>query len=449
MQENSDGIARRPGISRRRLLEAGAAGTLAVAAAPLLSACGSSAAAAKDGAKPTGAGKELLSILGLTEGKVAGGISMPIGASLALSGAGSYYGQVMGNGMNLAVEHIRQAGGPVLTVVAKDNQSGNPQAGVTSGRDFGAAGVHICQSSFTADLGAMLPEIAQYKILTLDGGGGTGNYAQRKPYFWGTIALTPDDTFDGVTTYLKQQMPSVKRVGAIGQNLGTYESLTVNHLSMALAAAGITDLGYQEMPLPTGNTDFSAQLAVLANKRPDLVFAVLYGTDPGYFMKQYATSGIGKPVIGFNYTPDSAKIAGAAFNGYMFAFDYFDYLAPPNPLSKFFVREYQAKYKTTYVDPYAANFYEDALTFWELIRRVKAKGGDATDPTALQEALVANPTFPSVYGGTATSVGSYSFNLTSHSVAKRGLGLYQYQYQSGTIKTLATFNLGGADFRLA
>ena len=56
-----------------------------------------------------------------------------------------------------------------------------------------STGVPAKFASYADDLGVMLDGTAQNKIFTLDGGGGTSNFAQGKPYFWGTRAITPND----------------------------------------------------------------------------------------------------------------------------------------------------------------------------------------------------------------------------------------------------------------
>ena len=48
-------------------------------------------------------------------------------------------------------------------------------------------------ASYTDDIGVMLDGTAQFKMFTLDGGGGTSVFGQGKPYFWGTRAITPND----------------------------------------------------------------------------------------------------------------------------------------------------------------------------------------------------------------------------------------------------------------
>jgi branched-chain amino acid transport system substrate-binding protein len=89
---------------------------------------------------------------------------------------------------------------------------------------------------------------------------------------------------------------------------------------------------------------------------------------------------------------------------------------------------------------YAADAYDDTFKFWQMVRDVIAKGGDINNGTQLQNALIANPTFPSVYGGTATSVGTETMNLKTHSVLKRGLGLFKVV--NGEPSPLALFQTG-------
>lgn len=431
-------------FSRRELLRAASAVTLGTAAAPLLAACGDSDDEPAAGPTTSAEGSRLNEILGIDAGAAAGDVTLESSALLALSGGGAYYGEVMSNAIRLAVKQIRSAGGTQIDVEFKDHQTGNPQAGVTAGRELGSASIHTCLTSFTADLGAMLPAIAQYEIFTLDGGGGTGVYAKGKPYFWGTRANTPDDAFPGVADYLKAEMPEVKRVAMVGLDLGPNTEPTIANLQRTLSSAGIEDLGYDRTKL--GSTDFSTQIAQLRDKQPDLVFISLYGVDPGYFMKQYKSAGLDKPVLGFDFTPDAVKTGGAAFDGYMFSYDYFDPEKPTNPWAEYFVETFEREYQRK-PDFYAANYYEDTFALWDLVRRVKADGGDPGDPVALQEALIAKPEFQSVYGGTSSAPGMLALDAKTHSVSKRPMGVFQYA--GGGVTTLATFNIGAADFSVA
>jgi len=132
--------------------------------------------------------------------------------------------------------------------------------------------------------------------------------------------------------------------------------------------------------------------------------------------------------------------------GWTFAYDYFDATAPISPLAKLFVGEFQKKYGQL-PDFYAANYYEDTLDLWELIRRIITDGGSTFDGPALDAALQTNLTLTSVYGGDANTVGSYALDPRTHSVIKRPMGVFEYK--DGKVTAKAFFDVDGADFRQA
>ena len=119
----------------------------------------------------------------------------------------------------------------------------------------------------------------------------------------------------------------------------------------------------------------------------------MYGQDPGFFLDQSQTAGLKSKLFGFEFTPDGVNASKGAYDsvGWTFAYDYFDADNPISPLAKLFVDEFKAEYGED-PDFYAANFYENTLVMWEVIRRVLAKGGDINDGTQLEAALKDNLT---------------------------------------------------------
>lgn len=450
-----------PVVSRRAVLRLLGAGGAALAAAPVLAACGSSSTTSSPsttaGSSTSGGTSSATSsgsagsvsqiaewIGPIDSAHAAKGVAYTMGSVLALSGPGSFYGQVMSKGINLAVKHITALGGPNFKVSYKDHKSGDPTAGANAVRELGLAKVPVMLASYVDDLGAMFAGSAQYKILSLDGGGGTGLFGNGKPYFWGMRADTPTDPFPGVVEYINKKMPSVKKIAMVEWDLGAEDKPINDDMKTQLSKGGLSITTIQATKV--GATDYSTAIQAVKSSSPDLVFVSLYGLDPGYFMKQYVASGIGKPVIGYEFTPDAAKTAGSAYDNYMFAYDYFDPANPTNPWGKLFVAEYEKAYGST-PDFYAANYYEDTFAVWDLIRRVSANGGDINSGTDLQNALQANPSFKSVYGGTSTTAGTLALDPKLHTPIKRPMGLFDYN--SGKTKALAYFNIDGADFTLA
>jgi branched-chain amino acid transport system substrate-binding protein len=436
-------------LSRGQLLKRAGAGAAVLAGGSLLGAPGALARTGRGAHEDEEArhlanvGAQINKIL-KPQGPKGAGINFDIGAVLALTGSGSFYGDTMSKGTNLAVKHIKAAGGPNFHITYKDHKSGNPEAGATATRELGIAKVSAVLASYLADFGAMLPGLAQYKMLALDGGGGTGLAFQGKPFFWGTRAITPDDTYPGDYRYIKQKLPNAKRVVFIIWDAGAaFVNSELPNLKKALAQQGLQLVGTE--PVPIGANDYSNAIARIKALKPDIIQCAIWGTDPGYFMRGFVNSGINAQVIGSEFTPDAAKIAGSAYDKYWFAFDYFDAKNPPNPFSKLFVQEYRREYGS---DPffYASDFYENTFAFWDLIRRVLAKKGNIKSGPQLQSALMSKPVFKSVYSGNKNTVGTYTLSLKTHSTSHRQMGLFQVK--NGTPSPLALYDIGGKNYHV-
>jgi len=425
-----------PGARRTRLAAAALVGLLGL----------SCTAAAQDATSGTGGvtGDQLKNVLGVKpDEKLGTGMKFKLGIVLAMTGPGSYYGRIQGNGAKLAVAQIKAAGGPDIELVYKDHKSADAQAGARAAKELGIDGVPAVLSSYVGDIGAMFPGIRQYKMLTLDGGGGTSDFGQGKPFFWGMRAIEPDDDFIGALKYWKATDPKIKRVSLVYFDQGPANEIVLTNFNTALKDTGL-ELASTELTT-IGATDYSATIARLKSTNPDAIFLFGTGVDPGYFMKQLVNAGSKVPVIGSEYITDAAEVAGSAFDNYMFATDWFDAARPSNPWSKLFLNSYVKEFNLQ-PEINAANYYEDTFAIWELIRRVLAKGGNVDSGEELQTALLADPRFKSVYGGSATELGVIALDTRSHSVKQRPLGVYKAN--GGKPVPVATFDLGGANFQL-
>ncbi|MEI7991690.1 MAG: ABC transporter substrate-binding protein [Actinomycetota bacterium] len=374
-----------------------------------------------------------------------GGLKIEIGAAMLLSTSQAYYGQEALKGMELAAAEIKAAGGPEFTFTTKD-LAVSTTAGADGAREWGEKGkIHMALAAGFFGTGSMIPLIDQYKILTIDPGGGTSTVFQGKPYAWGGRAITPDDSLAGVVEYLKTAMPAAKRWAITGYDIGDLTKGTIAVLKALATSAGAEIVGQALVPLPSaGTADYPKAIDQLRSMKPDVIFNWVWGSDPAAFMKAYALSGMTAPVIGPDFGATTVDVAGSAFDGYMFAYDYFDAVNPQNPWAKHFVDAFRTKHGTD-PDYYPANYYEDVYIFWEIVQRTLAAGGDVTNGADLQKAMLENLTFPSVYG-TGDVTGSIAFDATSHSLAFRPMGLFVLK--DGKPQPLAYFNIGGKDFKL-
>ncbi|HEX9260103.1 MAG TPA: ABC transporter substrate-binding protein, partial [Acidimicrobiales bacterium] len=268
------------------------------------------------------------------------------------------------------------------------------------------------------------------------------------PYFWGTRANTPNDAIPGALEWVKQTYPDKKTVGLMGWDIGEPNNTTIKTDVLAkIKAAGFEYNNLYEL-VPVGNQDFSAVIPKIKANEPDVLLVSVYGQEPGSFHSQAVTAGLKALQVNFEFTPDGVNASKGSYakNGFTFAYDYFDSANPTSPLAKLFVSEFEKKYGEK-PDFYAANFYENTLVMWEMIRRVKAKGGDINSGEALDAALQENLTVVSVYGGDASTVGTYTLDAKTHSVIKRQMGVFEFKDDKVTPK--AFYGINGEGFALA
>jgi len=390
----------------------------------------------------------LAEALGYTD-NLLGDVSCNIGAVLALTGPGSFYGKTMSRGTDLAIEMIKEAGGPSFNVEYWDHKSGDPAAGVSAMTEILAKGITIKLASYVDDLGAMLPQTASGKVFTLDGGGGTSVFGQGQPYFWGTRAITPNDTLSGVYEWFKATYPDKTTVGLIGWDLGEAlnEVIKADFLAQT-EAAGLEFNGLYELNA-VGATDYAQSISKIKANQPDLLLVGIYGQDPGAFANQAETAGLTAVLVGSEFTPDGVNASkGTWEKGWTFAYDYFDVGTAVSPVASLFVERFNEVHGED-PDFYAANFFENTIRFWELMREASASG--ATNDQlcvgdTLESALQADLTMVSLYGGDASTNGTSTQDAETRSVKERPMGVFTYE--NGTVTNLATFGIGGVDFAL-
>lgn len=431
--------------SRTRAALRGAIATIAAASLFTLAACSTPDESPSTPAE-AGGDSELLELVGANPDALGGDLTIPVGINVALSGQGAYFGDVMVKGAELAAEQIRAAGGPDFQLSIKDHKSGDAAAGVQTTREFAQEGVRMALYSYIAVLGSALAPIEQYEILSLDGGGGTQEFAKGMPYFYGTRALPPNDTFVGTAQYIAEAMPEITKVAMIIGDTGAENTAdSVSKAQTELEANGIELVGTEIVTY--GGSDFTSAVSKIVASDAELLISAQYGTDTGYLLKQLRAAGSDLPVIGVDFIPDAVEIAGSAADGFMFSLDYFDAANPTNQWAEYMVETAAEAYPDLVPDYYFANYYQDMFALWETVQRVVAEGGDVNDPATLLAAFESDLTFPSVYGGTpGDPSGTQAIDADTHSLSERTMGVFVYD--GGTVTPLATYGIGGVDFAL-
>jgi branched-chain amino acid transport system substrate-binding protein len=403
------------GISRRNLLF----GAAALGGAAALSACGSGGSDASSGSIPTSnvdaaQAKGLNTIFG--PGGKAGGseVTLSAGMMLAMTGQGSFFGKVMSQGAKLAAAQIKAADGFSYDIHIADHKSGDVPAALSGVRQLATQDkIKVLQTSYGAPSEAIAPQIAQNKLLSFNGGGSSPGQVG-KSFLWQTRMIFGDDPAPGALAWIAKEHPDAKKLAIIGtQENGVNGAKTIGPAVWQKLTGGTVVANEQH---DVGATDFSSVVARIKATKPDAILTFSFGDDVGYLVKQLREANVTVPIMGIEFTDQAAKVAGKAYDTYNFATDFYS-AQNPNPWNTIFVAGHNAMFGA---DPeyYGANYYEEVFFYWELVRRVLAEGGDATDTTKLQAALEANPKFKSLYGGDAGTTAEVEFNPQDHTISK-------------------------------
>jgi len=436
-QEQLDIALRARGLSRRQFLDQagrmGLAATGAISFAAFLAACGGSTATT------TISSNSELNKLFPGSGKENGqGVTIQDGMMLAMTGQGSFFGQVMSRGAQLAAKQIKASGGPEFKITIVDHQSGLVPPAVTGVRQLITLNkISTLQTSYGAPSEAIIPLIEQNKVLSFNGGGSSPGQLF-KDFLWQNRMLFAFDPADGGLAWLAKNHPEVKKLAVLGTNENGVETWRDKLPRIwPLLSHGGTIVAREIHNV--GLTDFNAIIARVKASGAEAVFTVSFGNDLGYTVKQFRQANYTGPIMGIEFTQQAQVIAGASYDTFLFATDYFD-VTSKNPFTAQFVVAHTAEYGVA-PEYYGSNYYEQVFVIWELMRRVIKKGGAPTNGSQLQQALKDNPTFLSVYGGDANTVGTAAFDLNDHTISKP-MGVFAVK--NGTPTLLAQIKKVGA-----
>lgn len=446
MRRPTDPTTSQPQFSRRAMLRYSAGGLAIVAGGVVLTACGGGSGAAAGGGAATPSSAKgtkttltdserqtLLSMVGPVDAAHSGkGTTWKIGAAFPFTGPYGYYQTIEGDGLRLAAQHIPQLGGPNISL---DFQNFGGAAGIDTQKAVDAVlQVHDAKAGVTVSgiggaSGAMIPGVGRYQILCVDGGAGVGTFAN-KPYYWAMRNQYPVDNVGVILEYVKAAMPRARSATLLYITGASNDPITAA-MSQKVKDAGFRLAGTSLKPL--GTTDWSDTFTAIRSQNADVVLAMINGNDCAYFMKQYVTTGLKQPVFGSSYSQPQATIAAGGFEKYYFCQEDFLPESPSNEWGKIFTKYYRQAFPDQPSGPsspmnLSANYYNIGFVLWRLAQRLLAKGGDVNDGGQLQQALLDDPKFPSIFGGSGTTPGSIEFatgGVNGHGLLHSPLGVFQ------------------------
>ena len=343
--------------------------------------------------------------------------NLKIGLIATLSGPPAVLGQQLRNGFSLAVKQLGgKLGGRTAEIVVADDEL-KPDVAVGKVKaliDRDKVDI-VVGPIFSNILGAIMKPVTEANVILISPNAGTSSFAGKEcnPNFF-------------VTSYQNDQVHEV--LGQYAQDSGYKKVIIIvpNYQAGKDAAAGFkhkfTGQVLDEIYVPLGQLDYSAELSRIAAASPDAIFAFLPGGMGVNFVKQYRQAGLAQKIPFLSaFTVDESTLPAqqdAALGMYGGA-----NWAPnlDNPQNKAFVDAYLKEYNAVPAT-YAFQAYDTAMLIDSAVRQVK---GDVSNKDALRAALK-KADFKSLRGSFKFNTNHYpiqDFYLVK--VAKRPDGKYE------------------------
>jgi len=345
---------------------------------------------------------------------------LKVGVIGTLSGPPAVLGQMMRDGFLLGIKHLGgKLGGREVDVIVEDDEL-KPDVAVSKAKalverdhvDF------VVGPIFSNILIAIMKPVTDSGTTLISPNAGTSNFAGKdcnKDFF--------------VTSYQNDQVHEV--LGHYAQTAGLKKVFLMapNYQAGKDALNGFKkDFKGEildEVYVPLGTLDYSAELTRIASAQPDAIFVFLPGGMGVNFVKQFRQAGLADKVkflsaftVDESTLPAQRDAALGFFGGANWAPDL------DNPQNKEFVSEYIKAYNGQVPATYAFQAYDAALL---IDSALKQTNGSTKDKDALRAALM-KADFKSVRGNFKFNVNHYpiqDFYLVK--VGKRPDGKYETQ----------------------
>lgn len=346
---------------------------------------------------------------------------LKIGLITTLSGPPAVLGQQQRNGLQLAIKSLgNKLGGREVELLVQDDEL-KPDVAVTKVKAF------VERDKVDFVVGPIFSNILQAIFKpAIDGGAilispnaGTSKFAGREcnPSFF-------------VTSYQNDQVFSV--AGKYAQDTGIKRVVLMapNYQAGRDALAGFKSAFkgevLDEVYVPLGQLDYSAELSKIAAAKPDAIYVFLPGGMGVNFVKQFRQAGLAdktKFLSAFTVDESTLPAQQDAAVGFFAGANWAPNL--DNPQNKKFVADYEKEYGAVPAT-YAFQAYDAALLIDGALKLTK---GNTADKNALRAALK-KATFTSLRGGFKFNTNNYpiqDFYLVK--VAKRADGKFQTEIE--------------------
>ncbi len=353
----------------------------------------------------------------LVSGTVGAQEKLKIGLIATLSGPPAVLGQQLRNGFQLAVKDLGgKLGGREVEVIVQDDEL-KPDVAISKAKallerdkvDF------VVGPVFSNILGAIFKPVTDAGVILISPNAGTSNFAGKEcnPNFF--VTSYQNDQAFGVTGKYAQDA-GLKKVFLIAPNYPAGRDAVAGFKSFYKGE--IAD----EVFVPLGQLDYSAELSKIATAKPDAIYVFLPGGMGINFVKQFRQAGLaGSTVFLSSFTVDESTLPAQqdAAIGFLGGANWAPNLDTPQ--NKKFVAGYEKEFGAVPAT-YAFQSYDAALLIDGALKLTK---GNTADKNALRAAMK-KANFTSLRGGFKFNTNNYpiqDFYLVK--VAKRADGKFQ------------------------
>jgi len=316
-----------------------------------------------------------------------------IGVYEPMTGAMAAGGQMTWEGIELANKlHPEVLGLPVRLVLV-DNRSDKVEAATAVSRLVEKDQVHAIIGSYGSALSMSGGPIAEAAGIPVVGCSPTNPLVTLGNRFYFRACFI--DPFQGrvmaqfavkdlgaKTTAIIQDVAQDYSVGLANYYREAFINLTGNPTSV------VAFTSYQ-----TGDRDFTAQLAHVAESKPDVIFIPGYYADGAVLVQQARALGLDVPFLGGDAfeAPEFLEIGGASVEG-VYISTHYSADAPVTAASGEFVKQYETAYNKS-ANAFAALGYDAYMLILDAIQRA-----GAVDPGKIRDALADTRGFEGVTG---------------------------------------------------
>jgi len=359
----------------------------------------------------------LVAALGLIATQAAAQDKLKIGILTTLSGPPAALGVQQRNGFQLALKTLgNKLGGREVELIVQDDEL-KPDVAVGKAKAFVERDKvdFVVGPIFSNILIAMMKPVTDSGVVLISPNAGTSNFAGKDcnaSFF--------------VTSYQNDQ--NAETMGKYAQDNGVKKAFLIapNYQAGKDELAGVKrDFKGQiadEVYVPLGQLDYSAELTKIAAASPDAIFAFLPGGMGVNFVKQFRQAGLADKVKFLSaFTVDESTLPAQqdAALGFLGGANWAPNL--DNPQNKAFVEAYLKEYNAVPAS-YAFQAYDAALL---IDSALKATGGKTDNKDALR-AAIKTADFKSLRGKFKFNTNHYPIqDFYVVKVAKRSDGKYQ------------------------